>query len=155
MASFGNFNAAVNSLRAEATNALVNVNFELSFFTKRLIEPPPEYAGVGQHLAPTRRQEAQDGARHVTARQLGLLFKDRDMLPSTPELIKAYGLRASEIARSSVANPRGNDSHGAFAGMIGADATTLWAAATSGRPAILRKVGGGMLKGAVAKCIAY
>ncbi|KAI0138108.1 hypothetical protein F4776DRAFT_654478 [Hypoxylon sp. NC0597] len=135
MASIGHFNAAAASLRAEATNALVNINFELNLFTKR-VEPPQEYLGVGQHLAPTRLHEAQEGARHTIARKLGLLFKDNRMLPSTPELIKAYGLRASEIARSSAANPRGNVSHGAFAGMIGADATTLWAAATSGRPAL-------------------
>ncbi|KAI0835413.1 hypothetical protein F5Y06DRAFT_306197 [Hypoxylon sp. FL0890] len=135
MASIGNFNAAAASLRTEATNALVNINLELNLFTKR-VEPPQEYVGVGQHLAPTRRHEAQEGARHTIARKLGLLFKDNRMLPSTPELIKAYGLRASEIARSSAANPRGNVSHGAFAGMIGADATTLWAAATSGRSAL-------------------
>ncbi|KAI1140856.1 hypothetical protein F5Y05DRAFT_410705 [Hypoxylon sp. FL0543] len=135
MASIGHFNAAAASLRTEATNALVNINVELNLFTKR-VEPPQEYVGVGQHLAPTRRHEAQEGARHTIARKLGLLFKDNRMLPSTPELIKAYGLRASEISRSSAANPRGNVSHGAFAGMIGADATTLWAAATSGRPAL-------------------
>ncbi|OTA76888.1 hypothetical protein M434DRAFT_87890, partial [Hypoxylon sp. CO27-5] len=135
MASIGHFNAAGASLRAEATNALVNINLELNLFTQR-VEPPQEYLGVGQHLAPTRLHEAQEGARHTIARKLGLLFKNNRMLPSTPELIKAYGLRASEIARSSAANPRGNVSHGAFAGMIGADATTLWAAATSGRPAL-------------------
>ncbi|OTA61403.1 hypothetical protein K449DRAFT_331143, partial [Hypoxylon sp. EC38] len=135
MASVGNFNATAASLRTEATNALVNINVEFNLFTKR-VEPPHEYAEVGQYLAPARLQEAQEGARHKIARNLGLLFKDGKMLPSTPELIKAYGLRASEIARSSTANPRGNVSHGAFAGMIGADATTLWAAATSGRPAL-------------------
>ncbi|KAI1408068.1 hypothetical protein F5Y13DRAFT_205057 [Hypoxylon sp. FL1857] len=135
MASIGNFNAAAASLRTEATNALVNINLELNLFTKR-VEPPSEYVGVGQHLAPTRRHEAQEGTRHTIARKLGLLFKDTRVLPSTPELIKAYGLRASEIARSSAANPRGNFSHGPFAGMIGADATTLWAAATSGRSAL-------------------
>ncbi|KAI2462746.1 hypothetical protein F4781DRAFT_184384 [Annulohypoxylon bovei var. microspora] len=136
MASIGQFNAAAASLRAEATNALVNVNLEFNLFTKRIIEPPREYAEIGQHLAPERLREAQEGTRHTIARKLGLLFKDSGILPSTPELIKAYGLRASEIASNSVANPRGNLSHGAFAGMIGADATTLWAAATSGRSAL-------------------
>ncbi|KAI1100848.1 hypothetical protein F4804DRAFT_317704 [Jackrogersella minutella] len=136
MASIGQFNAAAASLRAEATNTLMNVNLEFSLFTKRIVEPPREYAEVGQHLAPGRLHEAQEGARHTIARKLGLLFKDNRILSSTPELIKAYGLRASEISRSSAANPRGDMSHGAFAGMIGADATTLWAAATSGRPAL-------------------
>ncbi|OTB05039.1 hypothetical protein M426DRAFT_57749, partial [Hypoxylon sp. CI-4A] len=136
MASFGQINAALTSLRAENTNALVNNHFELNLFTRRILEPPPEYAGVGQHLAPTRLKEAQEGTRHIIARKLAVLFKDHLELPSTPELIKAYGLRASEIARSSAANPRGDDSHGAFASMIGADGTTLWAAATSGRAAL-------------------
>lgn len=132
MESLGEFNAALNSIRASNTNALVNVGLELNIFTKRLVQPPAEYAGVGQHLAPSRRQEAQDGTRHAIARKLGLLFRDKALLPSTPELIRAYGTRSSEIARSSAANPQGNSSHGAFAGLIGADATTLWAAATSG-----------------------
>ncbi|KAI2634829.1 hypothetical protein GGS26DRAFT_581613 [Hypomontagnella submonticulosa] len=115
MASIGQLNAAGTSIRAEATNALVNVHLELSLFTKRFVEPPVEYAAVGQHLAPSRLHEAQEGTRHTIARKLGVLFKDHKMLPSTPELIKAYGLRASEIARSSTANPRGDVSHGAFA----------------------------------------
>ena len=136
MNSLGNVNASLNTLRAENTNALVHMNVELNVFNKKLVEPPPEYAGVGQHLAPQRRSEAQDGVRHTIARELGILFKDRAILPATPNLIKAYGSRASEIARSSQANPRGTDAHGPFSGMIGADATTLWAAATSGWAAI-------------------
>lgn len=136
MASFGAINAAAASFRPEATNALININLELNLFTKRLVEPPREYNGVGHNLTPSRRHEAQEGTRHALARTLGILFKDRDILPQTPELIKAYGSRASEIAQNSVANPRGNSSHGAFEGMVGADATTLWAAATSGRSAI-------------------
>ncbi|TRX88740.1 hypothetical protein FHL15_010412 [Xylaria flabelliformis] len=136
MTPFGQFNASAATFRTEATAALVNVNLEFNIFAKKFVQPPPEYAGVGQHLATSRLQEAQDGARHGVARRLGALFKDSAMLPSTPELIRTYGLRASEISRTATANPRGNDSHGAFAGMIGADATTLWAAATSGRPAI-------------------
>ncbi|XDG08020.1 hypothetical protein ABKA04_007635 [Annulohypoxylon sp. FPYF3050] len=132
MASIGQVNAAAASLRGENTNALINVNLELNLFTKRFIKPPREYAEVGQYLAPNRLREAEGGTRHTIARKLGILFKDSN-LPSSPELIKAYGLRSSEIARNSVANPCGDVSHGPFAGMIGADATTLWAAATSGR----------------------
>ncbi|KAI0017045.1 hypothetical protein F4780DRAFT_627483 [Xylariomycetidae sp. FL0641] len=136
MASFGQLNASATSFRAETTNALVNNNLEINIFSRRYISPPSEYAGVGQHLAPYRLREAQDGIRHGVARKLGLLFKDRAILPATPELIKAYGSRASEVSKTSAANPRGNDSHGAFAELIGADATTLWAAATSGWTAI-------------------
>jgi hypothetical protein len=136
MASFGQFNASAATFRAEATNALVNVNLEFNLFAKRFINPPAEYAGVGQHLATKRLKEAQDGTSHGVARKLGALFKDHTLLPTTPALIKSYGLRASEISQTAAANPRGNDSHGPLAGMIGADATTLWAAATSGWTAI-------------------
>ncbi|KAH9907237.1 hypothetical protein F4778DRAFT_528246 [Xylariomycetidae sp. FL2044] len=136
MTSSGHFNASVSTARAEATAALVNVNLELNAFTKRYVQPPKEYAEIGQHLAPRRLHEAQDGSQHAIARKLGLLFRDNTMMPSTPSLIRAYVTRASEISRDSGANPRGNESHGPFTSMIGADATALWAAATSGWTAI-------------------
>ena len=134
MASLGQVTAAAVAARADTTIALANFNFEINLFTKR-IDPPPEYEAVGQHLAKSRLKEAQDGALHITARKLGLLFKS--VLPTTPCLIKAYGLRASEISKSAKANPQGDaSSYGPFANRIGADATTLWAAATSGHGAI-------------------
>lgn len=134
MTSSGNINASAIAARNDATVALANFNFELSLFTHK-IAPPREFEEIGRHLSASRLKEAQDGTRHSIARKLGILFKS--VIPSTPELIKAYGTRASEIARSNTANPRGDDkSHGVFASNIGADGTTLWAAATSGRPAI-------------------
>ncbi|EOO00567.1 hypothetical protein UCRPA7_3933 [Phaeoacremonium minimum UCRPA7] len=134
MASIGNITAAAAAARADTTLALANFNFEISLFTKR-VNPPVEYEGVGQHLAKARLQEAQDGSQHTTARKLGLLFKG--ILPTTPNLIKAYGSRASEIAKSAKANPKGDvSSYGPFTNRVGADATTLWAAATSGHAAI-------------------
>ena len=134
MASIGQVTASAATARADSTIALANFNFEISLFTKR-VNPPAEYQGVGQHLAEPRLREAQDGAQHSTARKLGLLFKG--LLPSTPDLIRAYGSRASEIAKSAQANPVGGvSSYGPFANRIGADATALWAAATSGRAAI-------------------
>ncbi|KAH6871318.1 hypothetical protein B0T10DRAFT_417493 [Thelonectria olida] len=131
--SISNLSASLVTARAENTNALINAHIELSLFTKK-VAPPPEYEAVGSHLAPKRVHEAQEGTRHVIARKLGVLFKG--ILPSTPCLIKAYGYRASQIIKNDKANPKGNPSHGIFASSIGADATTLWAAATSGKPAI-------------------
>ncbi|KAL2130148.1 hypothetical protein VTI74DRAFT_6837 [Chaetomium olivicolor] len=134
MASIGNVTAAAAAARAETTFALANFNFEISLFTKR-VSPPIEYEGVGQHLAKSRLEEAQNGRQHTIARTLGLLFKG--ILPPTPDLIKAYGTRSSEIARSAKANPRGDAaSYGPFVNRIGADGTTLWAASTSGHSAI-------------------
>ena len=121
MTSFGNFNASTIVARNEA---LANFNFEVSLFTHK-IAPPREFEEIGRHLPPSHLKEAQDGTRHSIVRKLGILFKS--IISSTPELIKAYGTRASEIARSNTANPRGDDkSHGVFASNIGADGTTLW-----------------------------
>jgi hypothetical protein len=53
-----------------------------------------------------------------------------------PNLERAYGLKASEIASNPDINPQGSAIHGALAKHIGLDATTVWAAATSGRGAI-------------------
>ncbi|KAI3325817.1 hypothetical protein HD806DRAFT_521311 [Xylariaceae sp. AK1471] len=78
MTSFGQLNASAATFRAEATNALVNVNLEFNVFAKKFINPPSEYAGVGQHLATKRLHEAQDGTRHGVARRLGALFKDKN-----------------------------------------------------------------------------
>jgi len=104
MASIGNITAAAAAARFESTVALANVHLEFNMFTKRL-NPPAEYEGVGQNFTKLRLKEAQDGAPHTTARKLGLLFKN--VLSPTPELIKAYGTRASEIAKSANANAKG------------------------------------------------
>lgn len=134
MASIGNVTAAAVAARAETTLALANLHFEVNLFTKRVC-PPAEYEGVGQHLAKSRLEEAQTGTTHRTARKLSLLFKR--ILPATPNLIRAYGTRASEVSKSAKANHNGDaSSYGPFVNRIGADATTLWAAATSGHAAI-------------------
>lgn len=70
----------------------------------------------------------------MTARKLGALFADD--LPSTPNLANAYGLRVSEIAENPKLNPRGSDADGPLASHVGADGTSIWAAATSGKGAV-------------------
>jgi hypothetical protein len=85
-------------------------------------------------LSKQRSEEAENGLTHVTARKLGALFKD--IIPPCPHLISAYGLRVSEIAKSSTHNPKGTKIDGIFADQLGADGTSIWAAATSGDPAI-------------------
>ncbi|KAI0434647.1 hypothetical protein F5Y09DRAFT_355554 [Xylaria sp. FL1042] len=65
---------------------------------------------------------------------LGALF--RQYLPSTPDLIKAYGIRASDIASDRNVNPKPSQKHGVFADHVGIDGTSIWAAATSGAESI-------------------
>jgi hypothetical protein len=85
-------------------------------------------------ISQTRKVDAEDGILHQTARKLGALFQG--MLPSTPSLFKAYGKRVSEISEIPTINPRPSEKDGIFANQIGADATSIWAAVTSGEGAI-------------------
>ncbi|KAL1883294.1 hypothetical protein Daus18300_000352 [Diaporthe australafricana] len=129
MASIGRFAFAGVSTAVEVTNALASVNIDFSLVK---IDPPHEFRDVGRFLAPKRRDTAEDGILHITARRLGAIFEA--ILPETPQLIKAYGQRASEImSASSKDSP---PSIGIFAQHAGIDDASIWAGATSGPGAI-------------------
>ncbi|KIV77822.1 hypothetical protein PV11_09602 [Exophiala sideris] len=129
--SISQLTAALGSASLEAMVALVNAKFDFSLVK---IEAPIEFQGVGQRISTTRRNVAENGMTHVTARKLGALFEH--IIPDTPELVRAYGTRASEIINSPEANPTKAGNFGFLQEHIGADATSLWAAATSGKEAI-------------------
>lgn len=131
MASIGKVAVAFASANNENTLALANVNFDFSIVK---VIPPAEFNGLGLTLSPKRRMEAEDGPIHGVARKLAALFAEN--LPGIPNLTKAYGKRVSEIAEDATANPRGTAKDGAFRDFIGADGTSIWAAATSGQTAI-------------------
>lgn len=122
---------AASLLSAEANNSLASVKFD---FTLMKLEAPIEFSGLGAGLSTRRRTEAEEGPHHRTARRLAALFDQ--LIPSTPKLITAYGLRASEIIQTPGINPRGSTQHGPFEAFVGADGTAMWAAATSGIPAL-------------------
>ncbi|KAI0106532.1 hypothetical protein GGR51DRAFT_518007 [Nemania sp. FL0031] len=126
MASFGKLQGAITSFTNENTAALVNVNLDFSLFR---CETKPEYLSVGPALTVQRREEAETGQIHRTACTLGFLFQE--MLPDTPSLFKAYGRRVSEILAQPNINPRGTPDDGPFQSFVGADCTSIWAAATS------------------------
>ncbi|KAK5660751.1 hypothetical protein OQA88_12117 [Cercophora sp. LCS_1] len=133
MSSFGLgkvMNSAVSAVN-ENTLALVNINFDFSLWR---CSPAPEFHPVGSALTVGRRKEAETGQTHRTACKLGFLFHEE--IPDTPKLIKAYGHRVSEILSSPDINPHGTVRDGPFQDFIGADCTTIWAAATSGNSAI-------------------
>ncbi|KXX81006.1 hypothetical protein MMYC01_205169 [Madurella mycetomatis] len=99
------------------------------------VQVPPEYAGLGSALTTRQRENAENGAAHRTARRLGALFES--IIPHTPLLLATYGQRTSQIVASPGVNPSPNaKQHGPFADYVGADATSIWAAATSGSPSI-------------------
>ncbi|CAF9936648.1 MAG: hypothetical protein HETSPECPRED_010403 [Heterodermia speciosa] len=120
-----------NTNVAEISPALANFNFD---FTLWRVEAPTEFHGVGRALTRGRRAEAESGQSHITARLLGALFTSA--LPKTPNLIRVYGLRASEISKRAAEESSKTQSWGFFADHSGADGTTIWASATSGPESI-------------------
>jgi len=131
MSALGKFQASLNSVTQETSVALANLNVDLSLFK---VEAPPEYRELGVALSRRQRAAAEDGPPHTTARRLGSLFQS--IIPETPCLIRAYGQRASEIAQSPESNPKGTVEDGPFRDFVGANGTSIWAAATSGPAAI-------------------
>lgn len=132
MASFGKISNSLIQGTNENTFALANINFDFSLVS---LAAPAEYTALGKALAHSRRENAEHGALHRTARKLGALFEG--VVPQVPRLVSAYGERASEIMKHPGFNPSGNtDQHGPFAAFVGADATSIWAAATSGGSSI-------------------
>jgi hypothetical protein len=131
MASLGRIANSVLSGVNENTFTLANLNFDFSLVT---LQAPAEYSAIGIAMAPGRRQNAEHGKSHKTARKLGALFER--LIPQAPKLFDAYGRRASEIMETPGVNPPGTDQHGPFAAFVGADGTSIWAAATSGGASI-------------------
>ncbi|KAK8085458.1 hypothetical protein PG997_006729 [Apiospora hydei] len=132
MASFGKLSTSLIQGVNENTLALANLNFDFSLVK---LQAPIEFQQIGPALAERRRHNAEAGTSHQTARKLGALFES--LVPLLPRLISAYGQRASEIMKKPGANPPGTtERHGPFAAFVGADATGIWAAATSGQASI-------------------
>ncbi|KAI4162051.1 MAG: hypothetical protein LQ342_004363 [Letrouitia transgressa] len=127
MTSVGKLSASLLQGTQDTTLALASVNFDFSLIK---YEAPVEFQGLGASLSNKRKQEAEDGSLHIVARKLGALFDDE--VPEVPHLVQAYGKRTTEIAEMPAVNPKGTKSDGAFADSVGADGTTIWAAATSG-----------------------
>ncbi|KAN0103161.1 hypothetical protein V8E51_011474 [Hyaloscypha variabilis] len=129
--AIGRVAAALGTIHNENAVSLANLNID---FTLIKMEAPPEFRGVGTTISEDRKINAEDGAVHRTARKLGALFEG--IIPSTPDLYKAYGTRVSELSQSTKINPKPSSRDGMFASHIGADSTSLWAAVTSGDGAI-------------------
>ena len=131
MASVSKAVGALLNVSQETTLALANLSCDFSIIK---VEAPKEYAALAGTLSKKRIAEAEDGDIHTTARRLGSLLGQG--LPHVPRLISAYGKRVTEIAALEPVNPRGKNSDGPFKDHVGADGTTIWAAATSGTEAI-------------------
>jgi hypothetical protein len=129
MASFGRLTVSGITGTNENTLALANINVDFSLLK---IVPPKEFLDVGNSLSTFRKQEAEEGHIHQTARKLGAIFEP--ILRPTPRLLRSYGIRASQIAQSAVLSvPR---TQGMFKKQSGVDGTSIWAAATSSSGAV-------------------
>ncbi|KAF2012806.1 hypothetical protein BU24DRAFT_465163 [Aaosphaeria arxii CBS 175.79] len=129
--SVGRLQAALGAVTNEFTAAAANINFD---FTLIKVEAPKEFQPLGDSLALVKRAEAESGSAHVLARELGALFTG--ICPKTPQLLKAYGTRVSEISEASKKR-FGNQGLGSiFSEYSGIDGTAIWAAATSSEVAI-------------------
>jgi hypothetical protein len=131
MSFFRQITNAIFSATNENNLQLASLKWDFSLVK---VEAPAEFAALGSALTTKRRNEAEEGAQHRTARRLAALFEQ--LIPSTPKLVTAYGIRVSEIIQKPHVNPQGSHSHGPFRDFIGADGTAIWAAATSGIPAL-------------------
>lgn len=131
MASFGQLTNAFLKASQETSIGLAHLNFDFAIVK---YDAPQEYLGLGEALSKRRKDAAEDGPLHVTARKLGALFQSA--MPEVPNLIQAYGLRASEIAKLPEVNPKASARHGIFAEHMGADGATIWASATSGKETV-------------------
>lgn len=114
--------------------SLAAANFNLDFTLVKL-EAPIEFGAVQDSLSPFRRKEAEGGGLHRTARKLGALFQG--IVSPSPALLSAYGTRVSQIADKQKIEPSERAKHGIFSYISGSDASSVWAAATSGENAIL------------------
>ncbi|KAK8108140.1 uncharacterized protein PG998_010153 [Apiospora kogelbergensis] len=129
--SVGRLQAALGSATNELTIAAANLNFDFSLVK---MEAPPEYRALGPVLSPRSKHNAESGPSHILANRLGALFED--VCPPTPNLVKAYGKRASEVSQAIAIDEAKKESSWIFSEFTGVDATSLWAAATSSKSAL-------------------
>lgn len=138
--SIARLTAALASGSAELTLALANLNFDVSLIK---MEAPSEYRPVETALSKRTKTAAEDGEIQACARKLQALFSP--ILPQVPNLQRAYGSRASEIATDSRNEVSEKISVGPFADHVGIDGGSLWAAANSGQGAVAVHLLGCML----------
>ena len=98
------------------------------------VEAPTELQPLRGVLSKKRIKSAEHGSLHILARRLGALFDG--LVGDTPNLRKAYGMRASEIALAASAGQKQLSLYSIFADQVGVDGATIWAAATSGKNAL-------------------
>lgn len=131
MSSIGRIITSAVSIPTELTVAAAAFNIDFSLLK---FEAPAVFHGVRDALSIRRRDDAEHGLPHITARRLGALFDAN--VPKIPNLIEAYGKRVSEICSTLDANIKPRPDAGIFRAQAGLDGTSIWAGATSGNAAL-------------------
>ena len=132
MSDLNQLSMALGMSTLETNIGLARINFDFSLYK---VQAPVEYQELGEVLSAKRREAAEGGTSHITVRKLNALFEQ--VLPPIPNITKAYGLRSSEVARSTEdKETRRNMMHRLFPEHSGLAGTNIWAAATSGGKAI-------------------
>ena len=90
-------------LAAQNQNTLALANFNIDFSLIK-VSASEEYQVLGTALSQRRRENAEEGPLHRTARKLGALFEE--VIPPIAELSEAYGKRVSEIVEHSTAGAK-------------------------------------------------
>ncbi|KAL9603954.1 MAG: hypothetical protein Q9179_002016 [Wetmoreana sp. 5 TL-2023] len=121
MASINKLYSSIASGSLEIAPALANLNFDFALWK---VAAPKEFEGVGSALSTPRREEAESGTLHTIAHTSNT-WLDEGLWDSS------FGDSPGLVVRRS-----SRKSYGVFASRVGPDATSLWAAATSGTSAI-------------------
>ncbi|KAF5663486.1 hypothetical protein FCIRC_11132 [Fusarium circinatum] len=122
--------ASMFSVKNENHVGLANLSVDFSLVK---VEVPKQFEGLGKALSPHRRENAERGPQHRTARRLGALFEQ--VIPDIEVLAAVYGERVSEIAASRQLDLKGEE-YGPFSRYAGVDGTSIYAAASSGSSVI-------------------
>ncbi|CAJ0555336.1 Ff.00g054010.m01.CDS01 [Fusarium sp. VM40] len=123
--------ASAASIQNDFSLAAANLNLD---FTLIKLEAPKEFVSVGTSLTNVRKENAERGSLHRTARKLGAIFDG--VPPSAERLLSIYGKRVSEICQQRHIDTEERNRYGIFSQFAGTDSASLWAAATSGSSAI-------------------
>jgi len=129
--SLGRLQASLAAATNDVTLAAANINFDFSLVK---FEAPKEFQPLGETLSLYHKKEAEHGTTHITARRLGALFEG--ICPSTPNLLKAYGQRVSEISKAATVKIPKAYTESVFSAYTGVDGSSIWAAATSSGAAL-------------------
>lgn len=130
--------AAISKISNSLVSGVNENNFGLGYmnidFSLIRVNVPKEYLPIAKAMSLERRDDAENGPLHQTARILGGLFYQ--LAPTTPKVIEAFGRRTSEIMEYPGTIPTGTASDGPFREYVGIDAGSIWASVTSGDASI-------------------